>query len=168
MSASVTSPFALELRQGSPTGAPSSTVRDRGTGPVASWLRTAFSRFRTAPRRTPQDIGAAAPVVGGMAAAPGCRMCGTPGTRRVCATCATTGFIELGCGCVQRPDGSRYACDDAVERWLDTPLPGDVDYDPSVGSACDAWADAARESGVCAGHMTSFRDASWEQVWSRR
>ena len=184
MSASITSLFACELEQGSHQFAPSSQGRDRGTGAVASWLRTAVSRLQTvlpiSPTRTGQrheggagvaarDIAAAAPTVRRIASPPRCRMCGTRGTRRVCATCATLGFIERGCGCVERPDGSRYACDAAIERGLDTPLPGDAEYGPSVRAAFDAWADAASApSDRCAGHTTTFSDATWERLWSQR
>src|SRR5215203_3849986 len=184
MSDSITSPFSFELRQGSHRLAPWPKVRDGGTDPAASWLRTAFSRVRTVVRITSsrrqdrhqpgthmarRDIGAAPPVVRPIESAPRCRMCGTRGTRRVCGTCATTGFIELSCGCVQRPDGSRYTCDAAVERWLDAPLVGDAEYAPSVQAAFDAWADAAGDQFEdCSGHTAPFGDANWERLWSQR
>lgn len=184
MSTSITSLFAFELEQGSHQFAPSTQNRDRGTGSVASWLRTAVSRLEMvlppSPTRTGQrheggtgvaarDIAGAAPTVRRIESAPRCRMCGTRGTRRVCATCATMGFIERGCGCVERPDGSRYACDTAIERWLDTPFPGDAEYGPSVRAAFDGWADAASDpSERCACNTTTFSDANWERLWSQR
>ncbi len=184
MSASLTSLFSFELEQGSHQFTPSTHDRDRGTGSVAVWLRTAFSRLETvlpfSPTRTGQryeggtrvaarDIGGAAPTVRPIASAPRCRVCGTGGTRRVCAPCATVGFIELGCGCVQRPDGRRYACDAAIERCLDRPLADAAEYGPSVRAAFDAWADAASDpSAGCPGNTSPFFDANWERLWSQR
>ena len=163
----MTSLFSAELGQGTHALTTSTKVRDRGTGPVAAWLRTALSRFQPdQPAALARRDMVAATRVRHIDSAPRCRMCATRGTRRVCATCATAGFIELHCGCVQRPDGSRYACDAGVERWLETLLPGDVGFDPTAASAFKAWADAASASGDCS--VTSFRDANWERLWSQR
>ena len=155
MSASGPSPFAFELLQGSHGLTPSSEDRDRATGPIASWLRSAFSSIRTvlplSPARTSQrpDAGTGASVrdtAVRQESRPRCRLCGTGGARYVCATCATKGFIELRCGCVERPDGTRYSCDAAIERWLDAPFAWRRLYGPCVQEGVDTWADAGSSS----------------------
>ena len=182
MSDSITSLFDFELRQGAHQFAPSTKGRDGGLDAVASWLRTALDTVlpndpnRARERDEPEtavatvNIAGARPTVRRIESAPRCRMCGTRGARRVCATCATSGFIELRCGCVERPDGSRYACDAAIDRWLDEPLVCDAGYGPAVRSAFAAWADAATVSSESCALSTATEDDEngRQRLWSQR
>lgn len=178
MSNSITSLFDFELRQGSHQFAPPTKGRDRGLDAFASWLRKALDtvlpidRNRAGERDEPATAVASGNIAGAKASvrriesAPRCRMCGTRGARRVCATCATAGFIELRCGCVERPDGSRYACDAAIDRWLDGALVGDAAYGPAVRAAFATWADAATVSTESCALSSATEDG--ERLWSQR
>lgn len=74
-----------------------------------------------------------------------CRLCAKPGRRRVCAQCATVGFIELGCGCVERPDGTRYSCEASVHLG-EAPIASGLIHGHGIQAAFHAWVDAANES----------------------
>lgn len=44
-----------------------------------------------------------------------CPVCGDYRGDSVCPRCTRDGYIELGCSCVERPNGTRIACSDRHE-----------------------------------------------------
>lgn len=95
-----------------------------------------------------------------------CRQCGKSATRRVCATCATEGFIELQCGCIERPDGTRSSCDVSVHVSDPRPMGSGHCYSAAVYASFGAWADAASKSpdvhrAVHRPNSTEWRERAW-------
>ena len=94
-----------------------------------------------------------------------CRRCGIQGTRRLCAACATEGFIELRCGCIERPDGTRDSCDVSVHIADPRPMANGHCYSPAIYAAFGAWVDAASEAAndrrAVNTNSTDWRERAW-------
>jgi len=87
--------------------------------------------------------------------------------RGVCASCTSPGAIELYCGCIEHPNGSRCAC--RPEHQLhDT----DVDADHctiATRSPARVRVDRHEPSARRLDGQPSFDDANWrERVWTQR
>lgn len=170
---------------------PCPPVSGGGLGAIVSWITTALSAWPRAREEDPSlrairtsgathidtDIWDRKADVPDRTVAPSsgpqvsCRMCARPGRRRVCAQCATVGFIELGCGCVERPDGTRYSCDAAVHLCEARPIGPAQTHNNAVYAAFVGWVDAANESANDTSSRGSFpkNHANWrERAWSQR
>ena len=97
-----------------------------------------------------------------------CRRCGIQGARHLCAACATEGFIELHCGCIERPDGTRDSCDVSVHIADPRPMADGYCYSPAVYAAFGAWADAASETGNDRRAVNTTSTDWRERAWSLR
>jgi len=109
----------------------SSNLSDGAVAAVASWLYKPVAILRGVITARPLPRNRTRPGTrvrtandGGSGADGRCRFCRAHSTQRVCAACASAGFTEMRCGCVERPDGTRYSCDALIEKWIDTPFAG--------------------------------------------
>lgn len=79
-----------------------------------------------------------------------CPICGDPRDDGVCSTCTRAGYIELGCGCIESPDGTRRPCSarhalcehcGVAERQATDTLCGDcratTEHERPVPAACE-------------------------------
>lgn len=89
--------------------------------------------------------------------------------RSVCASCASPGAIELYCGCIEHPNGSRCAC--RPEHQLPD---ADVDADDcTIATRSPARpsvrVDRHEPSATRLDGQPSFDEANWrERVWTQR
>ena len=124
-------------------------LRRKGASKISAIIRENWiSARRDATGRPDVAIAARSVPTAAVAASTGsdplvtCCRCGTAGKRRVCSDCATSGYIELRCGCVERPDGTRHSCN--TEVYLsDGRTFTNGHYGGAVYNAFAAWCNAA-------------------------